>query len=199
MNIAQSEIHPINSNEASPIVINRKISVWLFLLIALVPFIGAWFTLRKGYSRKAKLLAFAWMCIYLVGNAKNPSGNSNKNTSAAAEQFAFAGVKNMSCNDDGSVPATWDDGRLYINLEANSRALMYMSDKKMTFSGKWSAAGDTLTLEMNGALAPTGEVVAFRNATVKSITSVTRIGKSGSQDELIQTAGFGLKCIVNRA
>ncbi|MEZ8662356.1 hypothetical protein AB6D63_02860 [Vibrio splendidus] len=42
---------------------NKKVSVGLGIGIVLVPFVFAWFTLRKGYSSKARFVSFGWMLM----------------------------------------------------------------------------------------------------------------------------------------
>lgn len=45
--------------------IERKVSILLGIGIFLMPYIFAWFTLRKGYSRFARFISFGWT-IFLV-------------------------------------------------------------------------------------------------------------------------------------
>lgn len=45
---------------------NKKLPVWLIIGIILVPLIFAWFTLKKGYSKTAKILSFGWLLLAIV-------------------------------------------------------------------------------------------------------------------------------------
>lgn len=38
-----------------------KLPVWLIIGIIFVPIIFVWFTLKQGYSKKARIISFSWM------------------------------------------------------------------------------------------------------------------------------------------
>jgi hypothetical protein len=69
----------------------RKLGTGLVIGIIFLPYIFAWFTLRKGYSTKQRFLALGWMVVLFVslrsGNmdkqAANPSTPSLSTTSYA--------------------------------------------------------------------------------------------------------------------
>jgi len=55
----------------------RKVSVLLGIGIFLIPFLFSWLTLRKGYSKLSRIIAFAWMGIAIIGViAEEPNNNS---------------------------------------------------------------------------------------------------------------------------
>lgn len=76
--------------------IQKKSSFPLLVGILFVPYIFGWLTLRDGYAKKIRVLAFAWMVAVLVivgGNvarldrrATNPSATSNAQTFASGTQ-----------------------------------------------------------------------------------------------------------------
>ncbi len=47
----------------------RKLSFWLIIGIFFVPYIFAWFLLRKGYSTLARIIGFAWMAAIIIAIA----------------------------------------------------------------------------------------------------------------------------------
>lgn len=51
----------------------RKLGVGLIIGIIFVPFICAWFTLRKGYSTVSRVVSLAWMGLVLLGAINSPS------------------------------------------------------------------------------------------------------------------------------
>lgn len=77
----------------------RPVSILLGIGILLMPLIFAWFTLRKGYSTKAKVISFTWLLLILAifaaqegGKKSTSSGSSSQSTSeneAAPEASAM--------------------------------------------------------------------------------------------------------------
>ncbi|SHO57855.1 hypothetical protein [Vibrio quintilis] len=45
---------------------DKKVSIGLGIGIVLIPLIFSWFTLRKGYSGKAKIISFSWLAISIL-------------------------------------------------------------------------------------------------------------------------------------
>ncbi|WP_180644437.1 hypothetical protein [Acinetobacter bereziniae] len=45
---------------------NKKLPVLLIIGIILLPLIFAWFTLKKGYSKTAKIVSFGWLLLAIV-------------------------------------------------------------------------------------------------------------------------------------
>jgi hypothetical protein len=74
-----------NNNRGNTV---RKVSVRLWILIVVLPFIGAFFTLRAGYSRKARIFAFAWLAIMLAAKGAHNSHpvDTARSDDVAAEQ-----------------------------------------------------------------------------------------------------------------
>jgi len=68
----------------------RKVSIRLAIFILLLPAVGAWFTLRKGYSQRAKIIAFSYMVLYILGNsshhAPKPAQRSEEAAALASAQ-----------------------------------------------------------------------------------------------------------------
>lgn len=59
----------VNVVTDKPLVFNEKEKSVGFLLsigIIFLPFIFAWFTLRKGHTTKAKVISFIWMVFYIT-------------------------------------------------------------------------------------------------------------------------------------
>ena len=64
----------------------RKLGTGLLIGIVLLPFIFAWFTLRKGYSKNQRFLALGWMVIVFVSVR---AGNRDKVDSATESASAY--------------------------------------------------------------------------------------------------------------
>lgn len=70
----------------------RSVSIPLGIGIFLLPLIFAWFTLRKGYSTKAKAISFTWLAVSLAffalqdggKNPPTPTVSSQASVEAAA-------------------------------------------------------------------------------------------------------------------
>lgn len=60
------ETQPQSAESGTPTA-ERKVGILLALGIFFVPFVFGWLTLRKGHSSTAKILAFAWMGVVLLG------------------------------------------------------------------------------------------------------------------------------------
>ena len=52
---------------------NKKVSIPLAIGIFLIPLIFAWFTLRKGYSKTARMISFGWLILGFVAFALMPT------------------------------------------------------------------------------------------------------------------------------
>jgi len=63
---------------------NRKLGLALGVFIAVVPFIGAFFTLRKGYSKTVRICAFAWLALFVIAKSKSPAHQDQTTSSASA-------------------------------------------------------------------------------------------------------------------
>lgn len=63
----------------------RSVGLLLGLGILLMPLVFAWFTLRKGHSVAARIIAFAWLAVslLLVFGTGNPSKNVASNSAPA--------------------------------------------------------------------------------------------------------------------
>lgn len=61
---------------------SRTVTLKLGIGITVMPYIFSWFTLRKGYSTKARVIAFGWLFV-LAGIASSSDFSQYKNQSAA--------------------------------------------------------------------------------------------------------------------
>lgn len=77
-------VNPALTSKASDgFIHSRKVSTRLIAGIVVFPLLFSWFTLGKGYSKKAKIFSFAWLFITLVAAF---GGESNKQPVAAAPE-----------------------------------------------------------------------------------------------------------------
>ncbi len=56
----------------------RKVSLGLGVGIVFIPLVFAWFTLRKGYSKVVKGLAFGWLVLSLIITSAGAGGSGTK-------------------------------------------------------------------------------------------------------------------------
>ena len=74
----------------------RKVSPLLAIGIFVIPFIFAWFTLRRGYSVTARIAAFAWMVLsfVLIGGfgGDGAPGSSGSTSQRGGDELSFAQV-----------------------------------------------------------------------------------------------------------
>jgi hypothetical protein len=59
----------------------RKLSVYFIIFIILIPYIGAWFTLRDGYSKKSRYLSMGYMIFALIFLTVNPEQSADSDSS----------------------------------------------------------------------------------------------------------------------
>ena len=46
----------------------RHVDFWLGLGIMFMPYVFAWFTLREGHTKKARVISFVWLGFIVLGN-----------------------------------------------------------------------------------------------------------------------------------
>ena len=46
----------------------RHVDFWLGLGIMFMPYVFAWFTLRDGHTKKARVISFVWLGFVVLGN-----------------------------------------------------------------------------------------------------------------------------------
>lgn len=65
----------------------RSVGILLGIGIFLMPLIFAWFTLRKGHKKKAKIISFSWLVLSLLiigaRDDENASGTASRTASSA--------------------------------------------------------------------------------------------------------------------
>lgn len=65
---------------------SRSVSVLLGLGIFLLPIIFSWFTLKKGYSKKAKIISFCWLAVTLIAlSADRPSTPQSRSSTSGSD------------------------------------------------------------------------------------------------------------------
>ena len=106
---------------------NKPLSGKLIAGIFFLPFVFAWFTLKKGVSTKAKVLSFLWLFAYIGGIGGQQSENP-LDTSSSGSKATIA----------GSVTGT----EIYQAYEANEVAAdTKYKDKFWSVSGTISDIG----------------------------------------------------------
>lgn len=63
----------------------RSVGILLGIGILFIPFIFAWFTLRKGHSNKSKIISFVWMVLsFVIVSSQDDTNLSSSNASSSA-------------------------------------------------------------------------------------------------------------------
>lgn len=80
----------VEGEEVSPrlarrVLGNRKVSIPLCIGIVVMPYIFAWFLLRKGHSQQSRILGFGWLAV-LVAMASLPRTGVVERASSTASQ-----------------------------------------------------------------------------------------------------------------
>ena len=127
-NPEQKPIEPATANQSNEQT--RKVGVFLGIGIFFMPYIFAWFTLKRGYSSKAKGIAFTWMALILVGAMNR--GPANRNSSRGVSS-----AENVS-KDDNKVQFLKDTCLKVSNIFGSSSNLSDLQKEELwkNFKGK---------------------------------------------------------------
>ena len=63
---------------------SRRVSILLGIGIFLMPYIFAWFTLRKGYSTQARAISLGWAGFFILVNFISIATNPNRTSSSSS-------------------------------------------------------------------------------------------------------------------
>lgn len=87
------EVNMSDSNEQNPVSNSPNKKVGMFFLIGLIvmPYIFAWFTLQKGYSKTTRFFAFfGWPIVFLIAAIAGPNYMKYKEKAEIAKQAKAA-------------------------------------------------------------------------------------------------------------
>ena len=77
----RQQAHPVRSR-AKP----KKTNGWFWLGVVVLPYIFAWFTLRKTFTKSARIGAFSWLVVYCIILAVTPEADTQANSTYAETQ-----------------------------------------------------------------------------------------------------------------
>jgi hypothetical protein len=86
----------------------RSVGVLLGIGILLIPIIFAWFTLRKGYAKKAKIISFVWLALSLAilgsqeGDLSGSRSSASAPISAPAEKVMQVNIRDILSAYEGN-------------------------------------------------------------------------------------------------
>lgn len=60
--------------------------IWLWLGIFLMPYVFAWFTLRKGYSKTSQIVSFLWLAFFIIAWLTNTTDKTAQVASQEKQQ-----------------------------------------------------------------------------------------------------------------
>ena len=115
---------------------NKKLPVWLIIGIVLVPLVFAWFTLRQGYSRKARTVSFAWLVVSLLFVAvlptppasTTPIAEKQKNAQVVVEPKKVDGLtaETVPANVEENIGMTPEEFRKKFNAELKKHDISFI-------------------------------------------------------------------------
>lgn len=81
------------ANNSENIEEEKSVSIFLGIGIFLIPIIFSWFTLRKGHTKKAKIISFAWLVIIIImfsisDDNKNKISQSSQKIEIASNEIS---------------------------------------------------------------------------------------------------------------
>lgn len=79
----------------------RKVSIGLIIGIILLPIVFVWFLLKQGYSKKAKIIGFAWLVVWIIVafTSGNKSDSSELNPEKASSKVKSEEIKPLSIGE----------------------------------------------------------------------------------------------------
>lgn len=92
----------------------QSVGFWLGLGILLCPYIFAWVTLKDGYSRRARVIAFCWLAFLVmsmvISGIANSSDAARRNSSAGigGNRSRLHSQLNIDSNSGERVQDRWD-------------------------------------------------------------------------------------------
>jgi hypothetical protein len=115
----------------------------------------------------------------------------------SSSKIDFLRVSRMSCNDNGTVPSKWADGRIFIELREANSVQVVMKDTGVIYAGEWQASGRTLAMTVDFGVAPTGTTARLKPIK-KVMEDVKVIGVNSDGLDTISASGFTVKCAIQR-
>ena len=85
-------------------IVSRKVGAALGIGILLLPFVFAWFTLRKGYGKLARGASLSWMLLVLIlgiGANQHPSNPADSQVDQSTATEAGTSEADTSAGDQG--------------------------------------------------------------------------------------------------
>ena len=92
---------------------SRKIGVLLGAGIVFLPFIFAWFTLREGYSTKARAMSFAWLALLVVGTVGEEMEKGANRDTATREVLGETARAPVAPPPESPEPKWYEGGTLH--------------------------------------------------------------------------------------
>lgn len=132
----------------------RTVGLTLGIGIFLVPYVFSWFTLRRGYTKNAKIIAFLWLGIMCLGAISGTNQNSRQG-------FRQTSVTGIPRNDEVINGPNWPEVDSIYNLQSNTtnvqkeKAWVNFKGKRIWWVGTVSEisegmlGGYTLQIKMN--------------------------------------------------
>lgn len=98
---------------------NKKVSIPLAIGIFLIPLIFAWFTLRKGYSKTARMISFGWLILGFAAFALMPVPPNQTIESKKTDKTNTAAIVDKSEGNQPPFELTDDPKQNAANAQAH--------------------------------------------------------------------------------
>jgi len=163
----------------------RKVGAALGIGILLLPWIFAWFLLRKGYSPVARVISFVWMAIFFLIVMGNGSSSNQPVTASAASTTASA---------PSAEPAQASASEPESNLTAPQRNAVRSAKQYLRMTG-FSRKG--LIAQLSSS-AGDGYDVADATAAVDSLDVDWNENAVRSAKQYLGMSGFSCKGLIEQ-
>ncbi|ABV68110.1 hypothetical protein Abu_1874 [Aliarcobacter butzleri RM4018] len=66
--------------------ISMVYKIFIYIGVIFMPYIFAWFTLKKGFSKTSRIISFVWLVLLLIGFINSPKNDQNTNTTNTTQE-----------------------------------------------------------------------------------------------------------------
>ncbi|HWT51685.1 MAG TPA: Ltp family lipoprotein [Caulobacter sp.] len=182
----------------------RRVGAALGIGIFLLPWIFAWFLLRRGYSTLARLIAFGWLLAFILfaivgGGGSNQVATANSAPTAAAPATATAGKravgKRTTTNSNaGSAVSTEPAPEAATGLTSSQKNAARSATQYLRMSG-FSREG---LIDQLSSSAGDGYDVADATAAVDSLDVDWNENAVRSAKQYLSMSGFSCKGLIEQ-
>lgn len=179
--------------------IKRKVGAALGIGILLLPWIFAWFLLRKGYGIVARVISFGWMAIvilFTIGSSHPAPATTADATPATATAEKLAAAKPASGKSVAAAPAKATEAvpEATSGLTSSQRNAVRSANQYLRMTG-FSREG---LIEQLSSSAGEGYDLADATAAVDSLDVDWNENAARSAKQYLSMSGFSCKGLIDQ-